>query len=683
MSGNAHANKLIHETSPYLLQHARNPVDWRPWGDEAFLEAKRTGKPVLLSIGYSSCHWCHVMAHESFENEDIAKIMNEHFVNIKVDREERPDLDQIYQTAVQFFLRRGGGWPLTMFLTPEKAPFHGGTYFPPEDRFQLPGFPRVLLSLSKVYKERGSDVAHTAGEVLKALAQLKKNHAKASVSPELLKDAAESLSRNFDTTHGGFGGAPKFPGTPALTLLLRYYHKSKAPPFLEMVTYSLRKMACGGVYDQIGGGFHRYAVDEAWQVPHFEKMLYDNAQLVPLYFETFQASGDLFFKETGIDILEYVLREMTDQDGGFYAAEDADSEGGEGAFYTWSPQEVRAILGEDAGALLNRYYQITESGNFEGKTIPHRSGLTEGLAEISGKSEDEAAEIIRAGRETLRIAREKRPRPFRDEKIIVSWNSLMISAFTKGYAVCRDRRYLSAAAAAADFILEKLYHEGRLLHTYKNGAAKLNAYLDDAAYFSNALVDLYEASSDERYLEHTQSLADRLIADYWDADDGGFFYTSHDHEVLIDRTRPIYDQSVPSGNSTAAEALLRLFYHTGKQVYFERAEKTLLAFAAEIGQNPFGTGNMIAAADLYLRKPHEIHVAGDPDSEAMEALLTRLHRLYLPNKVLSFNRPAFSDQRDWVGGQSSNGEPVVTLCHNFSCSPPLTDWDAIEKQLSE
>ncbi len=674
-------NRLIEETSPYLLQHAHNPVDWYPWGDAAFDEAKRSKKPVLLSIGYSACHWCHVMAHESFENEAIARIMNEHFVNIKVDREERPDLDQIYQTAVQFFIRRGGGWPLTMFLTPEKVPFHGGTYFPPEDRFQLPGFPKVLLSLAQVYRERSDDVKGTAKKVLSAMSELKKDHSRESIDPKLLALSVEGLTGVFDAVNGGFGGAPKFPGTPALNLLLRHYDQSKALSSLEMVTYSLRKMACGGVYDQFGGGFHRYSVDESWQVPHFEKMLYDNAQLAPLYFEAHQVTGDLFFKGVGMETLDYVLREMTDQHGGFYAAQDADSEGGEGSYYTWSPHEVIELLGEAQGGLINRYFQITEAGNFEGKTIPHLSGLTAAFAKAEGKSEEELTESLASGKEKLRRERERRPKPFLDEKIIVSWNSLMISAFVKGYEVCRKTRYLSAASAAADFILDKLYHENRLLHTYKDGVANLNGYLDDTAYFIVALIDLYEASADETYLRRAVSLAEMMIEQFEDDNQGGFFYTGKDHEVLIDRTRPVYDQSLPSGNAKAAESLLRLFYHTGNKSFYEKAEKTLLAFAGEIEKNPFSAGSLVAVADFYLRKPKEIHVSGRLKAVEAENLLSKIQGLYIPNRVLSYGQSSFSSQRDWLNPPAEDDRLTVTLCEHFTCSRPMTEWRDIQKYL--
>lgn len=687
-------NRLIDETSPYLLQHAYNPVDWYPWGEEAFDEAKRRDKPILLSIGYSACHWCHVMAHESFENEAIADIMNTHFVNIKVDREERPDLDQIYQNAVQYFIKRGGGWPLTMFLTPAQVPFHGGTYFPPEDRYQLPGFPKILLALAAAYRKKPEEVATVAQNVLTAIHRAKKNTTKPTLDTNILETAVSRLVPLFDTAHGGFGRAPKFPSTAVLTLFLLYYQQSGAQPFLDRVTHTLREMACGGVYDQFAGGFHRYSVDEAWQVPHFEKMLYDNAQLAPLYFLTYQASKDPFFKECGMDILDYVLREMTDTQGGFYAAQDADSEGGEGSFYTWSPKEIKAILGAETADLVCQYYQITETGNFEGKSIPHRISSSDFedpslqvLAAQIGTSETTVAEILRSARATLYAEREKRPKPFRDEKIMTSWTSLMIGAFVSGYQVTRDTRYRTAAVQAADFILDHLYQDGRLLHTFKDGKGKLTAYLDDTAFFANALMDLYEATAENRYLLTAQSLTNQLIAHFWDEKNHGFFYTANDHEALIDRIRPCFDHSVPSGNAAAAQALQRLSYFTGEHTYFERGERTLLAFAAEMEANPFAVASLIGAADFYLRYPKEIHVAGDLKSPEAEALLNKIHTCFLPHKLISFDH---SDLvvRTWItkekmnrSSQPEEGQVTVYICQNFTCSPPLTAWGDIKKTL--
>lgn len=685
MSKEAHTNRLIHETSPYLLQHAYNPVDWYPWGTEAFEQAKRTGKPILLSIGYSACHWCHVMAHESFEDETIAQIMNTHFVNIKVDREERPDLDQVYQNAVQCFIKRGGGWPLTMFLSPEKVPFHGGTYFPPEDRYQLPGFPKILLALSEAYQSRPEDITRAIVGVKNALRRVKGDRSKHEIDGSLLQTATERLKKVFDVAHGGFGAAPKFPSTPVLTLFLHEYQKSGQSHFLKMVTHSLKKMAYGGVYDQVGGGFHRYSVDEAWQVPHFEKMLYDNAQLARLYFSTYQATQDVFFRKIGIEILEYVLREMTDEKGAFYAAQDADSEGGEGSYYTWSPEEIGAILDKDTAQIVCRYLEITPSGNFEGKTIPHCEISVAKLADEIGASVLAVTEVVRSAKAKLYAEREKRAKPLRDEKILTSWNSLMIGAFISGYLVTRDRRHLDAALASADFILKSLYIDGRLRHSFKDGLAKFDAYLDDLALFADALLDLYETGAGEKYLAVAQALLDDLLERFWDAEKDGFFFTSHDHEVLIDRMRPCFDHSIPSGNAVAAKVLQRLFYFTGEKRYFERAEKTLLSFAQEMDANPFALGTFIVAADFYLRPPKEIHVIGDATGSETEALLSKIHQVFFPNKLISFNK--IPETRHWmtekpeVDLKGSFAPVSVYICHKFTCSPLLTEWNAIQRAL--
>ncbi|HEY5599447.1 MAG TPA: thioredoxin domain-containing protein, partial [Candidatus Manganitrophaceae bacterium] len=415
------ANRLIHETSPYLLQHAYNPVDWRPWGQEAFEEAKKENKPVLLSIGYSACHWCHVMEKESFEDEEIARIMNENYVNIKVDREERPDLDQIYQNAVQLFIRRGGGWPLTMFLTPDKVPFYGGTYFPPEDRYGLPGFPKILEILAGTYREKPEEIQKTVQDVQNALGRMSgvgALPAKKEIHPQLLELAAESLSRIFDTTHGGFGGAPKFPAVSSLVLFLRYWRQSGEETYRTMATLALGKMAWGGIYDQLGGGFHRYSTDERWLVPHFEKMLYDNAQLARLYFWTSQATGQDFYREIGEETLEYVIREMTDPEGGFYSTQDADSEGREGKFFVWTPREIKAVLGEEDGALFCRYYGVTNAGNFEGENILHIAQPIDLLAKETGARKEDLSRLLKEAKQKLFLEREKRVKPFRDEKIL-------------------------------------------------------------------------------------------------------------------------------------------------------------------------------------------------------------------------------------------------------------------------
>ncbi|MBN4054579.1 thioredoxin domain-containing protein [Nitrospira defluvii] len=683
MSPNKPTNRLIHETSPYLLQHANNPVDWFPWGKEAFKKAKKENKPVLLSVGYSACHWCHVMAHESFEDEAIARIMNDHFINIKVDREERPDLDQIYQLAVQFFIKRAGGWPLTIFMTPEKVPFYGGTYFPPEDRHNLPGFPKVLKSLAEAYRDKPDGITAAVEDVRKAFEKLRKNQERRptkAVDPELLKKSVEIFVQSFDTKYGGFGGAPKFPSVPALDLFLRYYHQSQEKQYLERVRYSLGQMARGGVYDQLGGGFHRYSVDAAWQVPHFEKMLYDNAQLATLYFSTFQATGEDFYKVIGIEILNYVLREMCDSEGGFYSAQDADIEGGEGLSYLWTPEEIKELLGEADASFFCRHYKVTEAGNFEGRNILHLTKPLDCLAREMGMSEESALETIRVSKEKLLQARDKRPKPFRDEKIITSWSSLMISAFVAGYQVTRNSVYLDAAKKGVDFIFSHLTVSGRLLHTCKDGIGKLTAYLDDYSFFIRALLDLYEASANTHYLGEALTFSDVLLEQFRDEAKGGFYFTPVDHEVLIDRSKPCYDQSIPSGNAVAAQNFQTLFYLTGEQRYFEEAKKALESFTTEMEAQPFGTGNLIAAASFYLLRPKEIHVVGDRKQPETEALLSEIYKLYLPNKVLSFNEEGRPNGMDgeW---KMLDGKPTVYICEHFSCSRPLTVLDEIRASL--
>ena len=688
MERHKHTNRLIHETSPYLLQHAHNPVDWHAWGDEAFEKAKKENKPILLSIGYSACHWCHVMEHESFEDEATAQFMNERFVNIKVDREERPDLDQIYQNAVQLFLRRGGGWPLTMFLTPEKVPFYGGTYFPPEDRYGLPAFSKLLQIVANTYREKQDEILKTAEQVQTALSEMsgsKAAPAKREIDPHLLQGAAESLSRIFDTKHGGFGGAPKFPNTPALSLFLRYHEESGEETYLTMVTYTLGKMAWGGIYDQLGGGFHRYSTDDHWLVPHFEKMLYDNSQLARLTFSTYQATGQDFYKKIGEEILDYVLREMTDPLGGFYSTQDADSEGEEGRFFVWTPQEIKAILGDEVGALICRHYGVTESGNFEGKNILHIRQPIDNLAQERGKTTAELEQIIGEAKRTLFLEREKRVKPFRDEKILTSWNGLMISAFVDGFNVTRNDRYLDAARKGADFLWTHLYREGRLLRTFKDGVAKLNGYLDDYAFVIDALLDLYEATSEGSYLDRAKRLTARLIDQFWDEAQGGFFFTSKDHESLIARYKSSVDQSIPSGNAVAAQGLLRLFHLTGDSSLYEKAERTLTFFSESTEENVFATGSMIAVADFYLRKPKEIVVIGKTKAPETERLLSGIQRLYLPNKVLFRADPDHAEGvplPDAVKGKKMlDGKPTVYLCRSFTCSPPLTDWEAIRQAL--
>ncbi len=676
-------NRLIHETSPYLLQHAYNPVDWYSWGEEAFEKARQENKPILLSIGYSACHWCHVMERESFENEEIAAIMNKYFVNIKVDREERPDIDQIYQIAVQLFMKRGGGWPLTMFLTPDQVPFYGGTYFPPDDIYDMPGFRRVLEEVAAAYRE---DISKTVSDIQKTMKHYSEeycSHGRA-INPDIVSTAVKELSHIFDSKNGGFGSAPKFPCTSSLALFLRHAQQAGDATDSNKVAYTLEKMALGGIYDQLGGGFHRYSTDSHWLVPHFEKMLYDNAQLAQLYFWTYQVTGQIFYKKIGIEILDYVLREMTDPLGGFYSTQDADSEGEEGLFFVWTDQEIKKILGENDGEIISRYYNTKPEGNFEGKNILHVQRSVDEVASEVGLTSEETLLKLRSGKEKLFLEREKRPKPFRDEKILTSLNSLMIGAFVQGYNVTRDKKYLTAAKNATCFIMENLYKdkdkEGRLMSTFKDGTVKLNGYLDDYAYFIDALIDLFEATSNMYYLDAAKKLSIRLIDQFCDENQGGFFFTSNDHEKLITRNKTCMDQSIPSGNAIAAHAFLRLFTLVQDRKYFDVAEKTLQIFSKQMEENPFFTGNLIAAADMYLRKPKEIVIVGNIGSTEMENLVAKIHSRYIPNKIMVVVDMDNPLPLDLVKGKIPvDGKPTVYICQNNTCSLPLTDWEIIEK----
>ena len=625
-------NRLATETSPYLLQHAHNPVDWYPWGAEAFTKAQAEDKPILLSVGYSACHWCHVMAHESFENEHIAALMNKLFVNIKVDREERPDVDEIYMNAVQMLTGRGG-WPMTVFLTPDGKPFYGGTYFPPEDRHNIPAFPRVLAGIAQAYREKPADVTQSTTEILSRLEQLaRREPTTRPLDVSALEKAVEGLAQHYDETHGGIGQAPKFPNTSVFALFLRYADATGTQRYLDMTIHTLRKMAQGGMYDHLGGGFHRYSVDERWLVPHFEKMLYDNALLARLYLEGYQASGDFFFRQVVEDILAYVEREMVSPEGGFYSTQDADSEGVEGKFFVWGQDEVMQILGDEAGEIFCRYYDVTDVGNFERKNILHPTLELDQLARLFRREVDDVRQLIGQAKDTLFAVREQRAKPDRDEKILTSWNGLMISAFAEAYKVLGNPDYLEVARRGIRFIQTALSREGRLLRSYKDGQAKFNAYLDDYACFSAALLDVYEATFEPEYLDGAVALTDVLLDRFWDAQEGGFFFTSSDHEALISRSKSAFDGSVPSGNSVAASVLLRLYYATEQQDYLTKAETIFRLFYDALEQNPFGFSNMLCGLDLYLCRPKEIVLLGDPVAPETTALLRNIHRKFIPNK---------------------------------------------------
>ena len=680
-----HTNRLIHETSPYLLQHAHNPVDWYPWGDEAFEKAKSENKPILLSIGYSACHWCHVMEHESFENDQIAAVMNDLFVAIKVDREERPDLDEIYMNAVQMLTGRGG-WPMTVFLTPDGKPFYGGTYFPPEDRPGMPGFPRVLMGVAQAYRERPQDVEKSVGQILSALQRMSHSQeSKSTFSLDAIAESAEQISRAYDSDHGGLGQAPKFPNVGVYELFLRHYHHSKNQRFLEMVTHTLTKMAQGGIYDHLGGGFHRYSVDAKWLVPHFEKMLYDNAQLVRIYAQLYCVTGDELFKDVTEETVDYLLREMFQREGGFYSTQDADSEGKEGKFFVWSPQEINQILGEEAGEIFARIYDVSDFGNFEDKNILHPILTLEQASKLFKKDAAEIAALVADSKKKLFQEREKRIKPFRDEKIITSWNGLMLSGLAEAIKISANLTYVDTANRTIQFIFSKMFRDGHLLHTYKDGKAKLLGYLDDYAFLAVGLLDLYEATFDRTHLGRAIELTDIILSEFWDPKDGGFFYTGKSHEQLISRAKPVFDASIPSGNSMATHLLLRVYHLTGTEDYLKRAETVLRSYYDAMVSQPFGFAHMLCALDLYLRKPKEIVVVGKREDPKTAELVRGIHSLYLPNKTLQLAGPdeALEKISPLLQGKTQlDGKPTVYVCQNFTCSAPVTSWEDIKRLLA-
>jgi uncharacterized protein YyaL (SSP411 family) len=688
---NEYTNRLIHETSPYLLQHAHNPVEWFPWGSEAFEKARAENKPVVLSIGYSACHWCHVMEHESFEDERIAAVMNEHFVSIKVDREERPDLDHIYQNVIQM-LSSQGGWPLTMFLTPDQEPFYGGTYFPPEDRYGRPGFPRVLTAVADAYHHRPGEVTKSIQQIREGLKKLATFEASpGDLSPDILTHAARSLANNFDMVHGGFGTQPKFPNPSNLECFLRYWYASGNENFLNMVKLALRKMASGGIYDNLGGGFHRYSVDDRWLVPHFEKMLYDNAQLLPLYLSMYQITRDEFYACVARETLTYIKREMLHSEGGFYATQDADSEGEEGRFFVWTKADVDALLGE-ASRLFCRYYDITATGNWEhGRNILHLTVSLEQLAKMFNQPLDEVTASIEASKAILFAAREQRVKPFRDEKVLTSWNGLMLSGMVQAYNVLGDVEALQAVRDTITFLHARMLRDGRLLSVYKDGQAKLNGYLDDYAFLSSALLDAFEATFDPAYFDLAQQLTSTMLDEFWDAEQGGFFFTGKSHETLIERTKSVFDQAIPSGTAVATKTLLRFYHYTGKADYLQRAEQLLRLVRRHMEQQPFGVGSLLTALDFYIQKPQEIVLIGTPGAEDTQAMLRALHQQYIPNKVLFHIDPqhvtaaldAIPLLRDVLAGKAQvDGKATVYVCHNFTCSLPVTEPDALNTLLA-
>lgn len=667
-------NRLLEETSPYLLGHAHNPVDWHPWGDEAFDQARREDKPVLLSIGYSSCHWCHVMEEKSFEDLEIAEYLNAHYISIKVDREERPDLDGLYMAAVQR-ITGGGGWPMTVWLTPDRKPYFGGTYFPPRDgdRGARMGFLTLLSRLCEVYRTKRDEVETQSEQLVEAIrVEVTQGDRSEIPGKETFGHFFSWAENSFDSEQGGFGAAPKFPRPAVLQALLRYGQRTGNKTAIEMVKKTLFAMAEGGMYDQVGGGFHRYSVDAAWLVPHFEKMLYDNAQLVWAYLEAYQVTHEPFFAKIARETLDYVAREMTSPQGGFYSATDADSEGEEGTFFVWSKQEIMDLLGEEDGRFFCQTYGVTEEGNFEGKNIPFLS-----------KPRQESAQLERV-RKKLYEARKKRVPPLTDDKILTSWNGLMIAAFAKGGFVLKESRYTEQAIRAASFLLENVQKDGCLLRSCRNGKAKVGGFLDDYAFFTAGLLDLFEATGEVRWFNEAKRFTDQLIDRFWDSKGDGFFLTSSEHEKLPTREKPYYDGAEPSGNAVAALTLLRMESFTSEVVYGDRGRRIFQIFGEVVEQIPHAVPFLLCALDYQLDEAMEIVLV---DSQGGSALSDLLRRTYLPNavRVVATNEVigSVAEVIPLVKGRVGvDGKPTAHVCRKQVCGLSLTDVKKLEEEIS-
>ena len=675
------ANRLAHETSPYLQQHAENPVDWYPWGDEALKEAQKSGKPILLSVGYSACHWCHVMAHESFEDPAIAKVMNDNFVNIKVDREERPDIDQIYQVAQALLTQRSGGWPLTMFLTPDQLPFFGGTYFPSTPKYGMPGFPDLLKRVRQFYDEHPGDIRQQVEQLAQALARMQPNSGArlTTFSREPLDTAAEYLSQAFDREHGGFSGAPKFPHPDTVEFLLRRYAASGDRQALEQATFTLRKMALGGIYDQVGGGFARYSVDAEWTIPHFEKMLYDNAWLLRLYADAWAATRDPTFERICVETAAWVMREMQSPEGGYYCALDADSEGEEGKFYVWGLDEIRALLTPGEFAVAAGVFGLDAPPNFEN----HAWHLVmarpiEEAARTLQLNQDAAQALLDSARAKLMAAREMRVRPGRDEKILTSWNALMIAAMARSARVFGRDDWLASARRALDFLRTTPWNGGHLLATYKDGRAHLEAYLDDHAYLLAALLETLQADFSASDLEWAGEIGDILMERFHDPEGGGFFFTSHGHEKLIQRPKPGPDNATPSGNAVAALALNRLAFLTGETRYSGAAADTIALFWPQLERQPAAFGTLLAALEEQLEPPRTLIVTGAReafgpwrqllDGAYMPTTITLLIAAGTPGLPPPLAKPAHDKVNAW-------------LCEGVTCLAPIDNPERLRETL--
>jgi hypothetical protein len=688
----AHRNRLASERSPYLLQHARNPVDWQPWGPEALAQARREDKPILLSIGYAACHWCHVMEHESFEDDDIAKLMNELFVNIKVDREERPDLDQIYQLVVQI-MGRSGGWPLTVFLTPDERPFFAGTYFPPADRHGMPGFPRVLRAMAEAYREQRGEVHEQAQEIAQAIGRAGRVPAGGAgeLGPDALRRASRKLIARFDDRNGGFGSRPKFPNTMCLDVLLRRGALEGDRVALDSVELALDRMRAGGIWDHLRGGFARYSTDERWLVPHFEKMLYDNALLLRLYADGFRVFGKELHAETARELVGYLLAEMRDPTGAFYASQDADSEGHEGKFFVWTLSDLRAALGDDQRGydVARLHFGITEEGNFEesGATVLSAARPVDRVAAALDLPVTEAAAALAGARSKMLVYREKRPRPTRDDKVLASWNGLLIGALADAGRALGEPSWVTAAAEAFAAIESRLVREGRVGRYLKDGAPASDrpGFLDDQAYLGNAALDLYEATGEPRYVTAARAMARAMIDHHWDQAEGGFYFAPDDGEALLARTKDVFDQAIPSAASMAALLCLRLGELVDPSLT-AAGEKQLTPVAGPALENPFGMGQAVLGIDRLVRGSTDVVVVGP--RAAAEPLVAAAFRAYLPSRNIALIDPADPRSREEArvlaeGKAGREGQAVAYVCRGRTCSPPVSDPAELARMLRE
>ena len=673
-------NRLSAETSPYLLQHAENPVDWYPWGAEALERARREDRPILLSIGYSACHWCHVMERESFENADTARLMNERFVCIKVDREERPDLDGIYMQAVQALTGRGG-WPMTVFLTPDGEPFYGGTYYPPEDRHGMPGFPRVLDAVSDAYANRRDDVRKTTEMLRQAYAAPVGGDGTQAVSGELLDRAFRLTAAEYDVRHGGFRGAPKFPQAMSLESVLVTWGRTGDPIPLELVAKSFRAMARGGIYDQIGGGFARYATDAVWLVPHFEKMLYDNALLARLGVHLWQATADPDVRRVCEETIDWVAREMTSPDGGFYSTLDADSEGEEGRFYVWTAEEIDALLG-DTAPIVRAYFGVEPGGNFEGRSILHVPRSVDAVAAAGGVELDHLRETIAHARRVLYDARARRIWPARDEKILAAWNGLMLRAIAEGARAFDIPRYRDLATASGEFLFRSMVRGDRVMRSHKDGVTRIAGYLEDHAAVALGALALYDLTFDRRWLDRARALGDAMVRWFWDETIGAFFDTAADHEPLITRPRDVSDNATPSGTSLAVELSLRLAELFGDDAHRRRAVRALAGLADGMGQFPLAFGHLLVAADLAVRGATELAIVGEPAAPEFQALAHAAARRFVPALVLAGGSAGANADLPLLAGRASPDSPATAfLCRQYACDAPTSDPGVLAEQL--